>query len=418
MRALAAAATTLLLVSAGCGAASSSGADRRSREHLSADLRKAVTLPGMRTHLVVLQRIADANGGHRAAGTPGYNASVRYVRTQLARAGLRVRTQSFPYLRFAVDVVRGQQLAPTQRDLAPRAFEYSGSGRVRGQVVAAGDGCQAGDFGGEVRGKIALIRRGSCFFAVKAANAARAGAVAAIIVNNEAGPLSATLVEPGIGIPVVGVTRDVGSNLTGATAEVEVRAHTDRTTVQNVTADSPRARRAATLMVGGHLDSVAAGAGIDDNGTGVAMLLELAEAIQRLEPRHHVRFGFWGAEESGLHGSRAYTRVAANRRAVSGYLNFDMIGAPRYQRGIYRGPFAYVFERYFAARGMRSETIDISGRSDHASFDAAGIQTGGLFSGGDPCYHQRCDRLPNVNLRGLDELADAAAHAVAMLEPR
>lgn len=417
MRALAAVATALLLVSAGCGGASSSGAERRSRAQLSTELRKAVTVARMRTHLLALQRIADANGGNRAAGTPGYTASVRYVRTQLARAGLRVRLQSFPYVRFAVDLVRAQQLTPAQRDLAARAFEYSGSGKVRGQVVAAGDGCQITDFSPDVRGKIALIRRGTCFFAVKAGNAARAEATAAIIVNNEPGSLSATLVEPGIGIPVVGVPQAAGANLAGGTAEVEVRARTVRTTVNNVIADGPRAT-APTLMLGGHLDSVTAGPGIDDNASGVAMLIELAKAFQRLEPRHHVRFGFWGAEESGLHGSRAYTRVGANRRAVVGYLNFDMLGAQNYSRQVYRGPFADVFRRYFAARGLPSQTIDIEGRSDHASFDAVGIPTGGLFSGGDPCYHQRCDRVPNVNLRALDELSDAAAHAAAMLEPR
>jgi Zn-dependent M28 family amino/carboxypeptidase len=417
MRALAAVATALLFVSAGCGGASSSGAERRSRAQLSTELRKAVTVARMRPHLVALQRIADANGGNRAAGTPGYNASVRYVRTQLARAGLRVRLQSFPYDRFAVDLVRAQQLTPTQHDLAARAFEYSGSGKVRGQVVAAGDGCQITDFSPDVRGKIALIRRGTCFFAVKAGNAARAGATAAIIVNNEPGSLSATLVEPGIGIPVVGVPQAAGANVAGGTAEVEVRARTVRTTVNNVIADAPRAT-APTLMLGGHLDSVTAGPGIDDNASGVAMLIELAKATQRLEPRHHLRFGFWGAEESGLHGSRAYTRIASNRRAVVGYLNFDMLGAQNYSRQIYRGPFADVFRRYFVARGLPSQTIDIEGRSDHASFDAVGIPTGGLFSGGDPCYHQRCDRVPNVNLRALDELSDAAAHAAAMLEPR
>ena len=417
MRALAAVATALLLVPAGCGGASSSGPERRSRAQLSTELRKSVTVAGMRRHLVALQRIADANGGNRAAGTPGYNASVRYVRTQLARAGLRVRLQSFPYARFVVDLVRAQQLTPAQHDLAARAFEYSGSGKVRGQVVAAGDGCQRSDFGADVRGKIALIRRGSCFFAVKAGNAVRAGATAAIIVNNEPGSLSATLVEPGIGIPVVGVPQAAGSNLAGGTAEVEVRARTVRTTVNNVIADAPRAT-APTLMLGGHLDSVTAGAGIDDNASGVAMLIELAKAVQRVESRHRLRFGFWSAEESGLHGSRAYTRVAANRRAVVGYLNFDMLGAQNYSRQVYRGPFADVFRRYFAAHGLASQTIDIEGRSDHASFDAVGIPTGGLFSGGDPCYHQRCDRMPNVNLRALDELSDAAAHAAAMLEPR
>ena len=339
------------------------------------------------------------------------------MRTTLERAGLRVRLQPFPYARYVEELERGRQLAPVARDLVVEAFEYSPGGKVTGTVVAAGDGCQASDFDG-VRGKIALIRRGECFFAVKAQNAERAGAIAAIVFDNEPGPLDGTLVEPGLRIPVVAVTQAVGRSLAGATVELELRTRIVRTTVQNVIADAPGARRNATLVVGGHLDSVTAGPGIDDNGSGVAALLELAEALQRLEPRHQVRFGFWGAEESGLHGSRAYVKVAANRRGVVGYLNFDMLGAQRYTRGVYRGPFAQVFERYFAARGLAAETIDISGRSDHAPFEAAGIKVGGLFSGGDPCYHRSCDRVPNVNERALDELADAAAHGVAMLEPR
>ena len=305
--------------------------------------------------------------------------------------------------RFVEELERAHEVAPTQRDFAVEALEYSGSGKVRAQVVAADNGCESSDFR-NVRGKIALIRRGDCFFMVKARNAATAGAAAAIISNNEPGTVDATLVEPGIGIPVVSVTRDVGSTLAGATVELEIRARTVRTSINNVIADAPRAPRAPTLMLGAHLDSVPAGAGIDDNASGVAALIEIAKALQRVEPRHQVRFGFWGAEESGLHGSRAFVRVPANRRAVVGYLNFDMLGAKNYARQVYQGPLAYVFTRYFSARGLSSQTIDIEGRSDHASFDAAGIPTGGLFSGGDPCYHQRCDRIPNVNMRALGEL--------------
>ena len=324
--------------------------------------------------------------------------------------------QAFPYSRFVEELERGRQLAPAQRNLAVEAFEYSGSGTVRAQVVAADDGCQPSDFGG-VGDKIALIRRGTCFFAVKAGNAARAGAAAAIIFNNEAGPLDGTLSEPGIGIPVVAVTRELGASLDGATVELEVRARTVRTTVQNVIGDAPRTSRASTLVVGAHLDSVAAGAGIDDNGTGVAALLELARAIQRLEPRHHVRFGFWAAEESGLHGSRAYVRVAANRRGVTGYLNFDMLGAQRYVRGVYRGPFAGIFKRYFAARGLPPRrSTSAAARTTHRLRRPASPSA--AFQRRRPLLPQRCDRVPNVNLRALDELANAAAHGVAMLEPR
>jgi Zn-dependent M28 family amino/carboxypeptidase len=418
MRALAL--SLVALIGTGCGVASTDGAERRSRERLSVDLQRAVAPAGLRTHLAALQRIADTNGGHRAAATPGFAASVRYVRGVLARAGYRVRVTSFPYVRYVEQLERARQIAPVERAFAVEAFEYSPStpsGGVRGQVVASGDGCEASDFS-RVEGKIALIRRGTCFFAVKSRNAARAGAVAAIVFNNEDGPLDGTLGSAGA-IPTVAVTRAVGSALAGdgVTVKLEVRAQTIRTSAQNVVADTG-ARPGRVLIVGGHLDSVTAGPGIDDNATGVAALLEIARVLRRLDPTHHVRFGFWGAEESGLWGSRAYAQVAANRRGVVGYLNFDMLGAPEYVRGIYRGPFADVFEQHFARRGLPSRTIDISGRSDHASFAAAGIPVGGLFSGGDPCYHRACDRLANVNQRALHELADATAYAVAMLAPR
>ena len=418
MRLVAVAAVAVLL--AGCGGASSEGAERRSRERLSTELRRAVTPAGLATHLRALERIADANNGHRASGTPGYAASVQYVRGQLARAGYRVRLSPFRYLLFVEEVERARQLAPVERSFAVEALEYSGStpaGGLRGRAVSSGDGCTRGDFPDAVRGQIALIRRGACFFAVKAQTAAAAGARAAIVVNNENGTLDATLVAPQP-IPVVSVTRDVGPSLEGATVELTVRTRIVRTTVRSVIAEAPQARRVSVLMAGGHLDSVSTSPGIDDNGTGVAALLEIARALIRLEPHHRVRFAFWGAEETGLHGSRAYVSVLANRAAVVGYLNFDMLGARRYVRGVYRGPFQQVFERYFAARGLASDTIDISGRSDHAPFQERGIPVGGLFSGGDSCYHRPCDRLGNVNRRGLDELADAAAHGIAMLAPR
>jgi Zn-dependent M28 family amino/carboxypeptidase len=413
----------LAVVAAGCGAVTTEGAERRSRERLSADLQRAVTPQGLRTHLTALERIADANGGHRAAATTGFAASVRYVRDLLVRAGYRVRVASFPYVRFVEELERARQLTPVERPLAVEAFEYSPStpsGGVRGSVVAAGDGCQASDFD-NLTGKIALVRRGTCFFAVKSRNAAQAGALAAIIFNNESGPLDGTLGGPGA-IPTVAVSRAAGESLAreGVSVALEVRARTVRTTAQNVVADNPSPRKRQVLVAGAHLDSVQAGAGINDNGTGVAALLEIARTLQRLDPDHSVRFGFWGAEESGLWGSRAFVREPrrANLIGVVGYLNFDMLGARTFVRGVYRGPFAQTFERHFARRGLRSQTIDLGGRSDHAPFADAGVPVGGLFSGTDPCYHRRCDRLANVNERGLHELADAAAHGIALLAPR
>ncbi len=412
MRMLALAAIALL--------AAAPAAERPSRERLSADLRRTVTPSGIRAHLVALERIADENGGNRAAATAGYVASVRYVRRVLTRAGYRVRTPGFAYLRFTEELERARQLSPVERPFAVDAFEYSPStpgGGVRGTVAATGDGCQASDFT-EARGRIALIRRGTCYFAVKARNAASAGAVAAIIANNEDGALEGTLGARGA-IPTVSVTRADGDQLAagGVTVTLEVRTRTVRTTTQNIVAEPLAARGRRVLLAGAHLDSVVAGAGINDNATGVAALLEIARALRRFDPRHRVVFAFWGAEESGLWGSRAYVRSRTNVRRAIGYLNFDMLGTGE-TLGIYRGPFAATFERYFAQRGLESRTLDLGGRSDHAPFAASGVPVGGLFSGTDTCYHRRCDRVANVNQGGLHELADAAAHGVALLAPR
>ena len=66
---------------------------------------------------------------------------------------------------------------------------------------------------------------------------------------------------------------------------------------------------------------------------------------------------------------------------------------------------------------MALELAELADHFAHAPFAEHGIPTGGLFAGDDPCYHRACDRVSSVNLRGLDQLADAAAHAIVMLAP-
>jgi len=146
-------------------------------------------------------------------------------------------------------------------------------------------------------------------------------------------------------------------------------------------------------------------------------LLEIARVVRARYPQLAVRFAFWGAEELGLFGSRAYASNVDRSRIV-GYLNFDVLGSPSRERTVYKGgPFAARWLGYFERRGVRAEQIDIGGRSDHFPFEQIGIPTGGLFAGGYPCYHRACDRLANVDLAVLDELAAAAAFGVASFAP-
>ncbi|WRZ95494.1 M28 family metallopeptidase [Streptomyces sp. NBC_01007] len=207
----------------------------------------------------------------------------------------------------------------------------------------------------------------------------------------------------------------------------------------NLIADWPGGDTGKVVMAGSHLDSVTAGPGINDNGSGSAAVLETALAVARAgyQPTKHLRFAWWGAEELGMVGSRYYVNslTTANRSKISGYLNFDMIGSPN------PGYFVYdddptiekTFKTYFTGIGVATEIeTEGDGRSDHAPFKNAGIPVGGLFSGADyiktsaqaakwggtagkafdACYHSSCDKSSNINDTALDRNADALAYAV------
>ncbi|WP_374775351.1 M28 family metallopeptidase [Streptomyces sp. NBC_01310] len=207
----------------------------------------------------------------------------------------------------------------------------------------------------------------------------------------------------------------------------------------NLIADWPGGDPNSVLMAGAHLDSVTSGAGINDNGSGSAAVLETALAVSRagLQPTKHLRFGWWGAEELGLIGSKYYVNnlPTAERAKFSGYLNFDMIGSPNPGYFVYDDDptIEQTFKNYYASIGVATEIeTEGDGRSDHASFKNVGIPVGGLFTGAsrtktaaqvqkwggtsgqafDRCYHSSCDSLTNINDTALDRNSDAVAYAI------
>ena len=197
-------------------------------------------------------------------------------------------------------------------------MEYSGAGDTTAPIQAVDvlmppgptassstSGCEAADFAGFTAGNIALIQRGTCTFAAKAANAEAAGASGVLIYNEgqegRTDTLNGTLGGPGSNIPVVGTSFAVGQELFNLLQNGEVRVHLATfTTVinvqtSNVIADSTTGRADRTVVLGAHLDSVPEGPGIQDNGSGSATILEIAEEMSELgiEPRNRVRFAFW-----------------------------------------------------------------------------------------------------------------------------
>ncbi|ADD41307.1 M28 family peptidase [Stackebrandtia nassauensis] len=186
----------------------------------------------------------------------------------------------------------------------------------------------------------------------------------------------------------------------------------------NVIAEWPVGNPNDVVFLGAHLDGVRAGAGINDNGSGSSAVLETALAVARdnAQPTKRLRFGWWGAEENGLIGSAYYTRnlPSSERAKIDAYLNFDMVGQRDTTRwGIYvdSPTLGATFKQYFDSKGIATRSIDISGRSDHASFARYGIPVSGISSGSDPCYHSRCDTIANIGERVMGHSTNAAAYA-------
>jgi Zn-dependent M28 family amino/carboxypeptidase len=438
-------------------------------------LTKAVTLAGVLRHEDAFQRIADANGDTRASGSPGYDASADYVARSLRRAGYLVTRQPFDFPFFEEFGSTFAQIAPTPTTYVDQVdydlFEFSGSGTAEAAVVpvdvnltpprGSTSGCEASDFldaqgQSTVTGRIALLQRGTCTFGTKVANAEAAGAVGAVVFNQgngtpEANPdryelFFGTLGAP-VGIPAVSVSYLTGEQF-ATTAGLVLRITAETTSeirsTENILAQTPDGRTDNVVMVGAHLDSVPAGPGINDNGSGSAAILEIALQMAKVKPNNAVRFAWWGAEEAGLQGSNFYVGNLTEEQLaeIALYLNFDMVGSPNYFFGHYDGDDSSgtatveippgsaeiedVFEKFYADNGLPAEDTDFDGRSDYQAFILNGIPAGGLFTGAeerktaaqvelyggvagaayDPCYHATCDSLTPVA-----DGADAALYA-------
>jgi Zn-dependent M28 family amino/carboxypeptidase len=440
---------------------------------LAERLRDAVSVDNIVADLDALQKIADDNGGNRADGLPGYEASVNLVEQRLRDLGYDVRRDTLTIPLFHEEgqtllEIPGAPAFQMGRDF--KAMLFSASAELTARIVPigfdrnadpltfpehpTGRGC-AGDMPDEVRGAIVLVQPGSCFRRAQVETAQAHGAAAIIMSYPQWQPdsvLRPTLLIPdGVSIPVIGATRQVGLALAhaadrAASVHLKVRTRIEDKQVANVIAETRGGDASRVVMLGGHLDSALDGPGINDNGSGTMTLLELARRLADSgSPPVKVRFAFWAGEELGLYGSSHYIEGLSDgdRDAIAVYLNFDMLASPNGGRMVYddsSGPagserVTQLFAGYFDAAGLSHQELDLSAGSDHFGFERAGIPVGGLFTGAneakggegaqrvagradelfDPCYHRACDRTDNVNRPLLEQMARAVAYVTGQL---
>ncbi|MEV0086301.1 M28 family peptidase [Saccharopolyspora sp. NPDC050642] len=417
-------------------------------------------------HLAALDGIAAANGGNRATGTPGYDASVRYFTDQLRAAGYQVTYQDVPYHGFRADVERltapdGSAVRILMSQYAPSTPE----GGITAPLFALGaaddatPGCEAADFPPDVRGAVALVRTGGCTTPDKARAAGAAGAAALVLHDVSPAPWAVLrLRAPDSAIPVGHVTQLVAEELAGQAGRpvtVDLRGHDEYGTTVNVFAETAGGAADNVVMVGAHLDSAPEGPGVNDNGSSAAAVLQAALRLapyQQVVP-NKVRFAFWGAEELINVGSHHYvdSLTPEEIRDIALYLNFEMLASGNYAHFVMDGddsehpdtggpgapPGSGAVEGVMT-QGYRVQHAPVLSAdfatmpSDSEAFIAAGVPSGGahggirgiktpeeaaIFGGTagqfyDPCYHQPCDDLAHINRDAMRQSAGAVAWAV------
>ncbi|MFF4365636.1 M28 family metallopeptidase [Streptomyces sp. NPDC001594] len=467
--ALAAAALVSPLLLAGPAGASSPQSDAARGDALARKLVKDATGKGAENHLKVFQSIADYNNGTRVAGSKGHEQSAKYVEGVLKAAGYEVSRHEFDFVYVETVAETLKVNGANGRDVPLKLMTYTASGPEGGvtapvavaPVDADGsNGCEAADFApGAFTGKIALVKRGGCTFATKQANAATAGAVGAVIYNNTAGALNGTLGDPNAGkVPTGGISQADGEKLAAEAAAgpvevtLDVRQFRENRKTWNVVAETKGGDADNTVFLGAHLDSVAAGPGINDNGSGSAGILQVAQrlASEQKKVKNKVKFAWWSAEEFGLLGSEAYVAslTPEQKKQIKLYLNFDMIASPNAAYFVYDGDdsdkvgsgpgpegsaqLEKQITDFLDAQKIPHEGSDFTGRSDYGPFIEAGIPSGGTDTGAegiktaaqaakfggqagvayDVNYHGKGDTIDNIDRKALDINVDVIANAV------
>jgi hypothetical protein len=370
---------------------------------------------------------------------------VDYVAKVMQDAGYDVTIQpyKFNYSSF-VGTPTWSEASPTARSFTVVTDWNPGTSNgtvTNGQLQPAGgivlpptatptsaSGCTAADFTGFTPGRIALIQRGTCNFGVKVQNAQAAGASGVVIFNegnpNRTAVLSGSLLDANNNpfvpnIPVAFTSFDIGQSLyneyqagTPPTMNLDVHVITDPNRDDyNVIAESKGGDKNHVVVVDAHLDAIF-GAGMLDNASGSATILDIAQKMKNVNPRNKLRFIWFGGEELGLLGSSYYVNnlTKPDLNHIGYDLDADVTATPNYLIGVLDPAAPDLFSRTvtstfpnrvykpsMVARDQGVEYLNSIGKNheflspvgtDAFNFNAAGIPASGVLTGQDCCKSQ------------------------------
>lgn len=348
--------------------------------------------------------------GPRVAGTPVMDQASTYLLEEYRKAGYVAQVQTFTYSKFQ-DL--GSTLTVGDMTISGRALNGSLARKLRAPLVTVPNVGRPTDFASvNVKGAIAIVRRGEIRFLQKAQNAAAAGAVGLVIVNTESGNLSGTL-GGAIPIPVLALSGEQGKPLLVSEAgrsrvgnsqneplyvSLNVNTRDGLVTGRNVVAHLEGVTKPSVLL-GAHYDSVVGSPGANDNASGTAVVLEIARNLSGTPLARQAWFVAFDGEEDGLRGSRAFVKAAGPQflSRLKAMLNFDMVGVNN-QLGV---GGASSLTALALAVNPKISTFPSNDSSDHAPFAAAKVPVLFFYRGQEPNYHSPNDK--QVDPRLIDE---------------
>ncbi|OAL45829.1 aminopeptidase-like protein Y [Pyrenochaeta sp. DS3sAY3a] len=429
----------------------------------SSELQNLISGERLMTRAKKLYEIAklgedEYNHPTRVIGSAGHVGTLSYIYETILQLGdyYSISNQTFPAVSgnvFESRLVIGDTVA---KSAAPMGLTPPTKHKepVHGDfVLVSNEGCQASDFPDSVAGNIAFIKRGVCPFGTKSEHAGRKGAIAAVVYNYDKDAVSGTLGTPSPDhVATFGLSGEEAApflNKLEKGKHVDGIAYIDAEVLEiltnNIIAQTTEGDPENCVMLGAHSDSVAEGPGINDDGSGTISLLEVATQLTKFNVSNCVRFAWWAGEEEGLLGSDyyVYSLPEEENKKIRLFMDYDMMASPNFAYQIYNATNALnpegseelrdLYIKWYEDQGLNYTFIPFDGRSDYDGFIRNGIPGGGIATGAegiktkkeveefggvagdwyDPCYHQLCDGVGNVNLTAWVVNTKLIAHSVA-----
>ena len=347
----------------------------------------------------------------RVSGTDAEAAAASYLAGLLRSYGYTTEVMQFE---FDGDRFRAGTASAGGSPYEALTLAGSPGGKVSAPAAYIGLADDAGIAGQDLTGKIAVADRGSLNFIDKYENAKAAGAVGLIVVNNRPGPFSGNLTTLSA-FPVVAISQEDGAAFiaaakSGKTVSIDAPPTVGATKALNVIAGtSPNLD--CRVLVGGHFDSVPGAPGANDNGSGASNVVELARAFAADGLDDGLCFALFGAEESGLYGSKALVDRLKTQGKLPAYMvNLDVTGIGDDVEVI--GPTDLVQRAIDLAKNIgitaTKSSLPANAGSDHQSFQDAGLPAVFFTSGDFATIHSPQDVFADISEKELDAVGDAA----------